>query len=259
MNSLRVCTFFTMHQDLISKIKEKKPLQRLPDSFVEEEVLLYLKQHPKLQKTDFTHPKSKGFKEILKGVRDTLNKNYGVFWLNEETTLESHSSTKERMKIYPVLYKKIFEITGIPTSILDLSCGLNPLSYPYMKPFNGEYIATELTEKDCETLKIIFKKENIKGKVLQLDLLKTQEFPKTDITFLFKILDILDRKGHKPSEELLKKIPSTWIVISFSTTTLRNTKMNYPRRGWIEQMIKRLHWTSTFLEFENESFYVIKK
>src|SRR6187402_2809844 len=46
--------------------------------------------------------------------------------------LPLHASTAERMKDLDRFYKPIFEITGRPAKIMDLACGLNPLTNPWM-------------------------------------------------------------------------------------------------------------------------------
>ncbi|MDP3026296.1 MAG: hypothetical protein Q8N63_01205, partial [Nanoarchaeota archaeon] len=190
-----------------------------------------------------------------KEIRNELNKNYGIFWLNNELTLESHKSTKERLKIYEGIYKKIFSITGKPKSILDISSGLNPLSYKYMDK-DTEFIATELTKKDCEELRKYFKQNNIKGKVLQINLLEKNNFPKTDICFLFKILDLMPKKK---AEEIIKAIDSNYIIASFSLIDTHGRRMNYPLQGWFQRMLKRLNLKYELIKEENEIFYVIKK
>ena len=72
--------------------------------------------------------------------------------------------------------------------------------------------------------------------------------------------DVLDKgKGHKTSEEIIKAIPAKFVVVSFATLTISGKKMNYPRRGWIELMCKRLGYEFKLLEFSNELFYVVMK
>ncbi len=253
-----------MIEQLLKKIKAKKPLEKLDDNYVRPFILEYFRKNPKIKKkldaySEKDVEKSLFFEKIVKAIRNELNKSYGVFWLKEGSSFEAHSSTYERKEIYSELYHQIFSITGVPSRILDLSAGLNPLSYPYMKPFKGTYFATELTKKDCETLEKIFKKEHIVGSVLQIDLLNFEKLPSTDLCFLFKILDVIDFKGHKRSEELLKKIPASWLIVSFSTTTLSQRTMNQPKRKWFEQLLKRLDWHYQVLTFPNEIFYVIQK
>ena len=248
-----------MHELLIKKTKEKKSLINLDDEIVEGYIKDYFKKNPKIKVILENHSKpgkSKEFKNIIKEIRNNLNRIYGQFQLNKNLTLESHASTKERINIYPHIYKKIFSITGEPKTILDISSGLNPLSYKYLgcKPY---YIATELAKYDCEILKGYFKKENISGKVLQINLLKENRFPKADISFLFKVLDILNNK--KLAENIIKNLDARYIVASFSLITVKGKRMNYPMQGWFQRMLKRLNLNYTIIKEENEIFYVIKK
>ena len=247
-----------MH-NLVQKIKEKKTLSNLDDEIIEEYIKDYFKKNPKIKvilKNHSKPEKSKEFKNIIKEIRNNLNRIYGQFQLNKNLTLEGHKSTKERINIYTHIYKKIFSITGEPKIILDISSGLNPLSYKYLtcKPY---YIATELTKYDCEILKGYFKKENINGKVLQIDLFKENKFPKADIAFLFKVLDILNNK--KLAENIIKNLDVRYIVASFSLITVKGKRMNYPMQGWFQRMLKRLNLNYQIIKEENEIFYVIKK
>jgi hypothetical protein len=98
----------------------------------------------------------------------------------------------------------------------------------------------------------------LKGKAELTDLSFVKEFPKTDVCFLFKVLDVFEMKGHKLSEELLKRIKSKWIIASFSSRTISGKKMMFSRRGWFEMMLKRNEYSFKKIEKENEIFYVIK-
>src|SRR3989344_1271171 len=224
-----------MYELLIKRIKEKRSLENLDDEFIKGYIDNYFKNNPKIKGILEKHP-NRGKSRKLKD-------------LNKELTLESHKSTKERMKIYPYIYKKIFSITGEPKIILDISCGLNPLSYKYLgyKPY---YIATELTKKDCEVLRYYFKKENINGNVLQINLLKQNKFPNADIAFLFKILDII--KDKKLVENIIKDLSVKYIVVSFSLIDIKGKKMNYPLQGWFQRMLKRLNLKYILIKEENE-------
>ena len=238
---------------LIKKIKNKTPLDRLDDDFVRFYLDEFFKRNYKLKKKFLENKLRKsGEKLIIKNVRNELNKVYGQFWLNNKLELSSHKSTKERKEIYPGLYDKIFKITGEPKRILDLGSGLNALSYS-----NGiYYIAAELTNYDCYNLRKYFNEHNIKGEVIKSNLIIDRNFPEADICFMFKILDFFD---HKTAEELVKSVKAKFIVVSFSTETVQGRKMNYPRRGWLEVMLKRLKFKFEKLEFKNEIFYIIIK
>lgn len=227
---------------LVKAVKQKKELKNIDDSFVKEELLKYLKQNPKIKIN--VNKRSKEFKTIVKGVRAVLRKVTGAF---------SIKSTEDRN--YKNLYEKIFEITGKPQKILDLGCGLNPLSFEDKDVY---YIACDINKENCEIIKKYLDKIGIKNKVICADLLKIKE--DAEVCFLFRVLDALDRsKGHKISENLIKSLNCKYIVVSFSTKTLSGKEMNHPYRGWIERMLNRLGYKFEILKQESEIFYVIKK
>jgi hypothetical protein len=260
-------------KQLIRDIKKKKELREISDKFVKEQLD---KLFTKDVKVDF-NPRSAVYKTIIKDVRAKLRRVYGLFRTKEnlaeikkllsekkiDQILSVHSSTKERILFYPQLYQKIFQITGKPKTLLDLGCGINPFSFQHMKLSKLNYYAYDLSKEEISLINQYFKSINLDGKAEILNLLdfdKVKRLPSADLSFLFKMTDVLDRgKGHKTSEELIKSIPAKHVVISFATLTMSGKKMNHPRRGWIELMSKRLGYSYQLLEFSNELFYVISK
>jgi 16S rRNA (guanine(1405)-N(7))-methyltransferase len=265
-------------KELIKKIKEKKELQNIENKYIIDIVNRVLNQNRKLIKAfQEKRIRSKEYKEVIKKVREKLRLEYGMFSedLSErdkilteseknktitEKLLKTHKSTKERIKIYPFIYQKIFSITGKPKTILDLGCGMNPVSYPYMK-VKAKYYASELNKKDCYFLKKYFKKMKIKGKAFPIDLKKPKllnKIPKVDVCFLFKVLDTIEKKGHKLAEEIIKTVKAKWIVVSFATQKLGGRPMKHAYRGWLERMLKRLRYEFKIINEKNEIFYIIK-
>jgi hypothetical protein len=255
---------------LINKIKSKK-YSTLGDEIIEQEINLFLEKKPKAKD-----------KVIIKEVKARLHKIYGSFQINKKKKrdtlleelkenpssidlhrkiLETNLSTKERLKGYNTVYHRIFLITGKPKSILDLGSGINPISYPFLE-CNPSYLAIEIDEEDVNFINEYFKIKNIKGKaeLKAINKENIESLPKTDVTFLFKVIDPLEvKKGHKFSEELLKSIKSKYIVASFSTKTISNKMMKYPRRGWFEKLLTRLKYKFRIVKTQNEFYYVIYK
>ena len=248
-------------KQLSEDIKAKKELSGLMDSFVEDEIKRYLLQNPKINLE-----KIKERRQAIKGVRSVLRKSAGVFIRPTKTTgfdslLLKHESTKERAQIYPEIYQRIFHITGSPKAILDLGCGINPLSYKFLK-IKPKYYAFDVNAIVVDIVKDFFKKKKISGTAGLVNLREKSglKLPKADICFLFKVLDSIEiEKGHKLAENLIKQIPCRWIVASFSTRTLSGRRMNHPYRGWIEQLCRRLGYFYEIMEYESEIFYLIRK
>ena len=277
---------------IIADIKRKKELGELSDDFVRDRLFSYLqKNHKAVQFLLQPYsPKSSRYKLIIKSVRAELRKVAGLFRLEKgpqerqqllkqvvkgtpllpaiAKILKTHASTKERLPFYQELYAKLFTHTGAPKAIIDLGCGLNPFSIPYMNLPALQYYAYDIMEGEIALLKKFFRwlhlqNKNFDGSINTLNLLhwvKLKELVKADICFLFKMTDVLDRgSGHKVTEAVIKSVPAKFVVVSFPTLTMSGKKMNHPRRKWIELMCQRLFYKFYILGFNNEIFYVIKK
>ena len=255
-------------QEASEKIKKSKKYKNLPLDFISEKVKEYANKKKLKELEDVA----------LKEIKSLLHKMHGSFRITKsklskhiklrdyKQALKSNRSTQERLEEYEQIYQKIFEITGKPKSILDLGCGINPLSIPFMKLNLNllEYVAYDINESEILVLNEFFKLENIHGKAEVLDLSKIESInalPSADACFMFKLVDILESKGHKYAEEaiqiLIKKCD--YVVVSFATHTLGGNKMKYAERGWIERMLSRVGLKFEKFEMSNEIFYIISK
>lgn len=272
-------------------IKKKKELSALSDTFIVEQIKVYLQKEPKTaqQLTEKFNTKSAIYRETLKRIREKLRRSYGLFraqyhplellihydnaTANEQSKilhqmLETHSSTKERLATYKMLYSRIFATTGKPSSILDLACGLNPLSLPLMNLKKVHYFAYDINTAEIDLLNQFFAKYHqhhclFHGQAAVFDLHqidKIPQLPSADVAFLWKIVDVLDaNRGHTKSEAVIKAVPAQWVVVSFATKTMSGKAMTAPKRRWMEWMCKRLGYEYSILEYDNEIFYVIQK
>jgi len=272
---------------IVKDVLAKKELRNLNQEFVKEKVRKYVGTHKeireKIKKEAYVRlRRSKEYKALIKNIRAELREIYGVFILkgydklpklldelkknpsleNHNKILALHKSTKERLPYYLVVYKKIFEIIGTPKRIIDLACGLNPFSYPYLgcKP---EYIACDLAEKDLEFIKEYFEIIGIKGQIKKIDLIKSNLFEiegvikKDDLVLLLKTLDSLETVKRNVSERILKNIKAKDIVVSFSTKSIGGKKaIHKDRRAWFEKLVKKIGFKIKVFEIPGESFYV---
>jgi DNA-binding transcriptional regulator YiaG len=265
-------------KQILKKVKAHKKYKSITDEIVLEKIENFLKSNPTTTNID---------KQLIKDIRKELHLSYASFQTKKKTKRKKYLqeleqikrldnelaekflsitlSTKERLLYYKELYKQIFKITGKPKIILDLGAGLNPTSYPLMNLKKLTYFAYDIDEEDIKFLNQYFKimkKHKLEGKAKILNLnnnSKISKLPKADIIFLFKVIDLLDKKNHKPSEQLIRTlIPKTkYIVASFSTKTLTRKSMNKPKRKWFELMLERLDLKFKIIKFPNEVFYII--
>jgi len=289
---------------IISDIKEKRELMPMDEHYVRNLVLKELNANAKLtgffiERENKKLEKAADYKTFVKKIRAELRKAYGMFQkksaanreeLFEELkaqlaktnnvgkTLEVHSeilrthvSSFERMPFYDVVYGDIWKITGIPRSIIDLGCGLNPFSFPWMNLRNIDYYASELNAEDVKFLNRYFdlmESQGLYGKAIQqnlADIMVNEEifksFPQCDVALLFKLLDSIKIAGKSKNfdEKILTKVPAKWLVVSFATKTIGAKVMRVVKRDWLEKLCERHGWEFKRLDYENEIFYVIKK
>tara|TARA_Y100000310_G_C20290875_1_gene627162 strand:- start:339 stop:668 length:330 start_codon:yes stop_codon:yes gene_type:complete len=108
------------------------------------------------------------------------------------------------------------------------------------------------------------KSKGLNGKAEILDVRNNKKIfslPSSDIILLFKVLDLIDKENHKPSEELIKILikKTDFIIASFATKTITRKQMKYPKRKWFELMLERLNLKFKIIETSNEIYYVVSK
>lgn len=248
---------------LAIKIKEKPELKGISD----EVVTNLLKAHLKKTKISLKDLNSKDLKIILSQIRAELRNLTGQYQkkiLNREELLDSkrisellmtHSSTAERISFYPALRKKINSLNI--RSILDLGCGINPLA---LASSDITYYASDITESDLSLIKSYFSRKKINGRTFVYDLRNPKgDLPKADLCLLFKVLDIIEKKSHKLAEEIIKRVPCKYLIVSFATRKLSGRPMVFPKRKWFEKLSQRLGYRFESFNSDNEVFYIVRK
>lgn len=251
-------------EEIVKKIKEKKELSGISDVLVLE---LLQKKVAKFH-LDITKLKKADVKILIKDVRAELREYSGRFKLPEKKVsellenndmqglLNSHLSTRERLDFYPEL-KKFISPLHI-SSILDLGCALNPIA---LSSKEIHYYASDIDTKNLEIVKKYFEKNSFPGETFIYDLrnIDSNNLPKADLCILFKVLDIIENKGHKLAEKIITKISSRYFLVSFATKKISGKAMKFPERHWFELMLTRLGFKFETIHSSNEIFYLIKK
>ena len=177
--------------------------------------------------------------------------------------LKIHSSTAERIPISIDFYKKIFEITGSPSSIVDIACGLNPLMFPWMSLASDcKYLSYDIDIFEVEFLNNVFSilGQNNRFKSFAGDIF-IDSFPSCDIVFMLKLLPLLYLQDKGEVINILSNLECNFIIISFPTRSLsgKNVGMESNYSHMIESIINTQKWKISRLVFRSELVYVIKK
>ena len=251
---------------LLSLVKKKKELEGLSGKVVEGSILVYLDKN-KISAATLDSMSDRDLKFIVKEIRSELRLYHGRFSISSKkrnallgskdflALLKTHSSTKERLDFYPKLKELISSLNV--RSILDLGCGLNPISLAEKR---YSYFACDINEAELSLVREYFKINDIDSKVFVCDLRDEDiELPNADLCLVFKVLDILDKKSNAKVENLLKRVNSSYILASFATKTLSGKPMKNKRRFWFESILKKLGLYFKIIESKNEIFYLISK
>jgi 16S rRNA (guanine(1405)-N(7))-methyltransferase len=155
----------------------------------------------------------------LKGLsQDVTNPKLQAFCLK---LMRCHSSTDERLPILSEFYSTIFKSITPIESILDLACGLNPLTIPWM-PISRDctYYAFDVLPDMVTFINKFFAHIGQKGKAFTLDL--ATEIPKktSRVALLLKTLPTLDQIDKHAPSILLDQIKARHLVVSYPVHSL---------------------------------------
>ncbi len=226
----------------------------------------------------YKHEPEEKVKEKLIELKNALEKEKKLekTVLLHKELLSMHISSKERINSYEKFYEKIFAVTGIPKTVLDVSCGFNYFSVPFMKTKKLFYVGTEHKKEFVKEIndyfELIKNYSEIKGKGVLFDLKETDfdsrnellylNNEKTfDVAFLFKLIPVMEREKKGVTQNLIDVIPAEWIVLSASRESMtKKEKISFRETAAINKFIKEnALYLSAKIEFENEIIFIVKR
>lgn len=182
-------------------------------------------------------PRYKSLKDADKAARNELHRITGAFMTAEEISAASrlasayaegdqtalrkalmlHSSTRERIDDLGELYDRAFT-AGVPESVCDLACGLNPLAL---------WQADVKTIRGCDIQGGCARILNGWADVCAIDMaidcadvVSGYEYPACDMALMMKLLPLLDGQKSGSAEELLRACPAKRMLVTYPTRTL---------------------------------------
>lgn len=179
-----------------------------------------------------------------------------------EQILLHHISTAERLPFLRNLYKDIFSLINSPRSILDLACGLNPFTIPWMNLQEGvSYTGTDIDCRLCSIVNRFLTRFETHHQVYCRDILSGELEFAADVVFLFKTLPSLEQQVKGISRRLVQSINADNLVISFPTGSLCGKKKgmveNYS--AFIKKITAGLISEMHVLTYSTEVFYILTK
>jgi 16S rRNA (guanine(1405)-N(7))-methyltransferase len=175
--------------------------------------------------------------------------------------LTEHASTKERLPILSRFYEVIFNEIGLPATILDLACGLNPLALPWMGlPKDVHYYAYDIIQPRIRLINHFFKCYGYPELAETRDILVNPPTVQADAAFFFKEAHRFEQRQKGCNRAFWMSIPAKVLLVSLPTTNLSGShpKLDQHRR-LVYTTLEGLDWKVNELIFENEIVFIIRK
>jgi 16S rRNA (guanine(1405)-N(7))-methyltransferase len=135
--------------------------------------------------------------------------------------MAAHASTRERLAILDEFYGQIFAITGVPNSIVDIACGLNPLAVPWMGlTDDAHYVAYDIDSQMLSFVDGALALFGVKHHVETRDIVSDPPDDACDLALLLKSVPCLDQQDPAASARIIRAIQARRIVITFPTRSL---------------------------------------
>jgi len=171
-----------------------------------------------------------------------------------------HASTSERLPFLETVYDDLFSLIPQPSSILDLACGLNPLSIPWM-PISDttEYHACDIVLPMLQFLGDYAKAFRPTTHIFEADILDLKTTQSYDLVMLLKTMPLLTQMDKTAPERLLDTLNFKNLIISYPLKSLGKLEkgMEKTYRAQFEALIANKPFDVQEYSLPNELFFIL--
>jgi 16S rRNA (guanine(1405)-N(7))-methyltransferase len=175
--------------------------------------------------------------------------------------LGMHASTRERLEHLEAFYQTIWTVTGAPSRLLDLACGLNPLGMRWMGlPEGCEYHAYDLHQPRVELLNHYFRLEGRPGLAECGDILVRPPQLSADVALFLKEAHRFEQRQKGCNRRFWQALNVRWLVVSLPGRSLtgRHDLLDGQRR-LVAAAVAGLDWPVTERAVGDEILFLIEK
>ena len=173
-----------------------------------------------------------------------------------------HASTAERLDVLPTFFQTTLASIAPVKSILDLACGLNPLSIPWM-PLAEDftYFASDVVSPMVHFLWHYFELFGISGNTSILDLSYSIPSQPVQLALLMKTLPLMEQIEHGLSRKILENLNAEHILVTYPLRSLGGRKkgMEETYRSQFDELVFGRDWKIQEFTFPNEVAFLVTK
>ncbi len=233
--------------------------------------------------------KRRSFKEAVKATRNKLHQVGGAYlrqsfspkqtqaWLDllraadgERTALQAacrlimagHASTYERLPLLPDFYTTVLADLPPLHSVIDIACGLNPLTIPWMPlTADAQYQAYDIYADMIDFLNQALPLLGVQGRAEQRDVIANPPAEQADLALVLKAVPCLEQIDSGAGEFLLTHIQARHMLVSFPARSLggRDVGMQQTYSQRFTELAAAHHWHIQPYSFKTELVYLVRK
>jgi 16S rRNA (guanine(1405)-N(7))-methyltransferase len=197
----------------------------------------------------------------LVDLRQTnLDPGSGEFRTQLRAILAHHASTAERLPILDDFYRSILADLPPLHSILDVACGLNPLTIPWMgAPANVNYYACDIYSDQIHFLNEFFHLAAIRGKAEVRNVIAHPPRQRVDLALVLKTIPCLEQVDRAAGSHLLDAINARYLLVSFPVRSLggRAKGMAATYEARFDALVAGRGWSFKRFEFDGELAFLV--
>ncbi len=178
------------------------------------------------------------------------------------TIMRHHASTRERLPILESFYATTLASLGPVRSVLDLACGLNPLTLPWMPLApDARYYACDIYTDMIAFLNGFFAHAGVRGQACSCDLAAGAPDEQVDLALVLKALPPLDQQAKHAGRDLLRALNARHVLVSFPAHSLggrgKGMAENYEQR--FRALADAEGWPIERFVFPTELAFLVRK
>lgn len=176
--------------------------------------------------------------------------------------MTDHASTRERIPYLDRFYEPIFDITGLPHSVLDVASGVHPLAMPWMGlSTDTVYYAYEIAKDLVDGLNGFMEAIGMMPRTRFQDVICKPPTEEAELAFLMKMVPCLERRQKGIALNLIASLRVRYVVVTFPVQSLSGRSKNMPEHytKTFTESLRDTGWRLTHAPMDGELVFVVDK
>lgn len=174
--------------------------------------------------------------------------------------LSQHASTAERIPLMTNFYAQLFAVAGKPAVILDLACGLHPLSFPWMDlPATTRYHAYDILQPRVDFINTFFGKIGLAPLAENRDILVNPPEHPADLAIFFKEAHRFEKRQPGCNRPFWEALNVAKLAVSLPTQNLSGSLSLLEGHRKLVYANLPKDWPVDEIQVENEIIFLIDR